>query len=375
MAPRRASGYERIGPAAAGPEGIAATAFRGDAPPSTPGATAVGAAGTPAETRRAVTAYLDAFVPAFGLLLLGAALKRRLLPEDRIWAGIERLIFWVLLPSLLVSSISTVDLARLPLGGMLVAIWAALLIGTIASVLLSRLLGLGHASMTSVLQGGIRFNNLMGFAIAGAVWGAPGIALAAVATGVIVPFVQVTTVIAFALGGGGGGSGGGGRIRPLKLLRQVLLNPLILGCVLGFALAAAGGLPPGLAPMLRALGQASVALGLLCVGAALSLDTLRDRMSTQALTGALKLLAMPALTLAFCRLLALDPLATAVAVLFMALPTAATSYVMARAMGGDAPLMAAITTSEHAASAATLPLWLALLGAVAATGTGAVALP
>jgi predicted permease len=56
--------------------------------------------------------------------------------------------------------------------------------------------------------------------------------------------------------------------------------------------------------------------------------------------------------------LGVPPLAMAVAVIFMALPTAATSYVMARAMGGDAPLMAAITTTEHIAAIATLPFWV-----------------
>jgi len=305
-----------------------------------------------------VTAYLDAFVPAFGLLLLGTALRRRLLREDAVWAGIERLVFWVLLPSLLAAALSQVDLARLPLGRMALAIWGALAVGCALAVLLARALGHGHAAMTSVLMGGIRFNNLMGFAIAGAAYGAPGVALGAVVTGLIVPFVQTATVLAFALGGPPGT-----RPRPLAVLRQVAQNPLILGCVAGFALAALGGLPPGLAPLVRALGQASVALGLLCVGAALSLGTLRDRAATQALTAALKLGAMPALTLLLTRALGLEATETAVAVIFMALPTAATSYVMARALGGDARLMAAITTSEHALAVATLPLWLALLAA------------
>ncbi len=49
--------------------------------------------------------------------------------------------------------------------------------------------------------------------------------------------------------------------------------------------------------------------------------------------------------------------------IFMALPTAATSYVMARAMGGDAPLMASITTTEHLLSILTLPAWVWLLSA------------
>ncbi len=301
-----------------------------------------------------MTAWIDAFAPAFGLLALGAVLRARLLRDDAVWAGIERLVFWVLLPSLLAYGIAGVDLAALPFGTMAAVFWTALLAGAVLAVLLSRILGLGHPALTSVLQGGIRFNNLMGFAIAGSVFGPRGIALGAIATGLIVPCVQIITTLAFALGDAR-------RPRPLAMLRQVLLNPLIIGCGVGFFFAALGGLPPGLSPVLRVLGQASVALGLLAVGAALSADALRDRIGVQALTGALKLMIMPLVTWGLCLAFGLDPLATAICVLFMALPTAATSYVMARAMGGDAPLMAAITTTEHLAAVLTLPLWVLLL--------------
>lgn len=297
--------------------------------------------------------YLDAFVPAFGLLALGALLKRGLLPDDTVWAGIERLIFWVLLPSLLVAAIGSVNLAQVPVGGMLLAIWLALATGTALSVALSRLFRQPHVSMTSVVMGGIRFNNLIGFAVAGALFGLPGIALGAVATGLIVPFVQLVTNAAFALGRPG-------PFRLLPALRQVAVNPLMLACLVGFAVAALGGLPPGVKPLAETLGRASVALGLLAVGAALSARALADRVALQLFTAALKLLVMPALTLLLGLALGLEPLALAMAVLFMALPTAATSYVMARAMGGDAPLMAAITTTEHALAVVTLPLWLLL---------------
>ena len=254
-----------------------------------------------------MTAYLDVFIPAFGLLALGAVLRRFLLRDGAVWAGIERLVFWALMPALLVSSIASVDLAELPLGRMALAIWLALLGGTALSLLLAGAARLDHPATTSVLQGGIRFNNLMGFAIAGAIWGAPGLALAAVATGLIVPFVQAVATVAFALGAGR-------QVTVAGVAWQVMLNPLILACLAGFAA-----------------------------------------------TAALKLGVMPALTLALAALLGLGPLATAVAVLFMALPTAATSYVMARAMGGDARLMAAITTSEHVAAMVTLPVWVWML--------------
>lgn len=302
-----------------------------------------------------VILYLDVFVPPFGLLLLGALLRRHLLREEAVWAGIEKLVFWVLMPALLCSAIAAVDLGTLPIGGMAAAIWLSLLGGAVLSLALARVAGLDHPAMTSVFQGGIRFNNLMGFAITGGLFGAAGTALGAVATGLIVPFVQFLTTLAFALGGGRAFSA-------RRALRQLALNPLLLACLAGFAVSLLGGLPAGIAPLTKTVGQASVALGLLCVGAALSPGALRGRLPLQLATCVIKLGLVPLMVLGIGRAIGLDSLALSVALIFMALPTATTSYVMARAMGGDAPLMAALTTLEHLLAALTLPFWILLLG-------------
>ncbi|MCA3416626.1 MAG: AEC family transporter, partial [Roseomonas sp.] len=95
--------------------------------------------------------WLDAFVPAFALLGLGALLRRILLPMDAVWAGMEKLIYWVLLPSRILSALAALDPASLPLGAMAFTIWGALATGTLISVLLARVMGHGHAAMTSVL--------------------------------------------------------------------------------------------------------------------------------------------------------------------------------------------------------------------------------
>ncbi|MCQ4162669.1 AEC family transporter [Roseomonas sp. GC11] len=298
--------------------------------------------------------WLDAFAATFGMIALGALLRQRVLPEPALWAGMEKLVFTVLLPALLVSSIGAVDLARLPLGGMAGTIWGTLLAGTALALLLARGLRLGHPATTSVLQGGIRYNNLMAFAVAGAVHGSAGIAFGGIATGLIVPCVQVIITIVFALDGRG---------RPSlpRLLRQIATNPLILACAAGLLLALAGGPPPGLSGLLKGLAQGSLAVGLLCVGAALSPGAIAALPRVQFLTGVLKLLVVPALTLALGRMLGLEPVAAAIATLFMAQPTATTGYVQARAMGGDAPLIAAMITTQHAAAILTLPLWVWLL--------------
>ena len=105
--------------------------------------------------------YIDALVPAFGLLVLGWLLRRHLLPDVAVWAGIERLVFWVLTPCLLVSAIAPLKLAELPLGAMATVIWAALGLGVMLSLGLARACRTGHPAMTSVLMGGIRFNQLI----------------------------------------------------------------------------------------------------------------------------------------------------------------------------------------------------------------------
>jgi hypothetical protein len=75
----------------------------------------------------------------------------------------------------------------------------------------------------------------------------------------------------------------------------------------------------------------------------------------------LKLLILPLLTTLACRLLGIDELAMAVAVIFAALPTATSAYILAQQMGGDAQLMAGLLTVQTLAAVVTMPLVLLLL--------------
>ena len=62
----------------------------------------------------------------------------------------------------------------------------------------------------------------------------------------------------------------------------------------------------------------------------------------------------------------LPPMGAAVVLLFAALPTAQSCYVMASAMGGNAPAVAGVTTAHILASAVTLPLWTIVIQRVLA---------
>jgi predicted permease len=56
----------------------------------------------------------------------------------------------------------------------------------------------------------------------------------------------------------------------------------------------------------------------------------------------------------------LGPTETMIALLFGAVPTASSAYTLARQLGGDAPLMAAIVTVQTAIAFVSLPLTMAL---------------
>ena len=70
---------------------------------------------------------------------------------------------------------------------------------------------------------------------------------------------------------------------------------------------------------------------------------------------------MPLAAALACTVLGLHGPAAVIALLFQALPTASSSYIMARQLGGDAPLMAAITAVQTIVAGITIPLAMAAL--------------
>jgi len=146
------------------------------------------------------------------------------------------------------------------------------------------------------------------------------------------------------------------------VLRNLIRNPLILACLLGMLLNYSGlGMPAPLRPVAELLGQMALPLGLLAVGAGLSLRALRAVGPALLAASAIKLLLFPLLALGIARLLALDPLSGSLLVLFATMPTASSAYILARQLGGDAPMMAAIITGQTLLSVLTIPLMLGWL--------------
>ncbi|UOM35031.1 AEC family transporter [Acuticoccus sp. I52.16.1] len=306
-----------------------------------------------------IGALLVALTPTALLIGLGHVLRWRttLLPEG-FWTPAERLAYFVLLPALIVHSLAMADFSGVPVGAMVVALAVPLLVVGAGLVVSRRAVELPGPAFTSVFQGAIRFNTYVGVTAAIALYGSEGAALAAIAIATIVPTVNVLCVLVFAHYAS---TGAGLR----TAMRSIVTNPLIIACAVGIALHVAGlPLPPGIEGFVKSLGQSALPLGLLCVGAALDRRTLGASPRAALIASGAKFAAMPTLTAMACLALGLTGVPALIAVLFNALPTASSSYVMARQLGGDAPLMASLVATQTVAAAVTLPVAMILAEAI-----------
>jgi len=302
-----------------------------------------------------IGAILLALAPIALLIGLGHGMRRLRFLPDAFWPQAERLSYYVLLPALFIHALAMADLKGVPVAALAATLMLAILAVSALLVLAKPWLGYGDAAFTSVFQGGVRFNNYVGLSAAVSLLGTSALPLAAVANAAIVPTVNVLCVLVFARWGAAQPTLRG-------VARGIALNPLLMSCLLGIALQVTGvGLPPGVEGCLKALGQASLPLGLLCVGAALDWGALGRGLRPALTASFAKFVLMPLATFLLLKAIGLGGQAATLAILFQALPTASSSYVMARQLGGDAPLMAGICALQTVLAALAVPLALILL--------------
>lgn len=301
----------------------------------------------------------EALLPVAVLIGLGFALRTsRFMPEAS-WTPIDRLVYFILFPALLVQELANADLTGLPIARMAAVLLATQLSMALGAGIARRTLALPGPTYTSVLQCVVRWNTYVALALAPSVVPPEGLPLVALAVAIMVPVANVLSVVALAR------HGSAGPIGFLRLVRAVATNPLILACLIGIVLNLGGiTLPRLLQEPLGMLGRATLALGLLTVGAGLRPGGALGRIDVVALTTVTHLLVKPAIGVGLALALGLTGAPIEVVALACGVPTATSAYILARLLGGDAQLMAALVTATTLAALATLPLVLGAARAV-----------
>ena len=302
----------------------------------------------------AVVAILS---PVILLILLGYTLNRAGFPGHDFWPAIERLTYYVFYPCLLFGAISRSDMTADTAGWFAITLLAALLTMALFLAITRRVARWQGPRYTSIYQGSMRWNGFVALAVADAFLGPSGLAMTAIGIAVMVPTLNVLSV--YTLTRHAGAQPQNFRV-VMRLLSQ---NPLIIACIAGITFNLAGiQLPNILQNTMSLLGDAALAVGLLAVGASLQFAIPQNAFGQLGVVSAFKLLLMPCFVALFCVLFGVSGVSFAAAMICASVPTAPSSYILARQLGGDADFMAQAVTASTLAACVTMPVILYLTG-------------
>jgi malonate transporter and related proteins len=297
--------------------------------------------------------YVQLLFPDFSLIVCGYLVCRYTALNRTVWQQVEALVYYFLFPVLLFQSIvkNPLDL------GAASSLIAAGLVTVVAGILLSysvaRIPGVNARDHASSAQVAFRFNSFIALALAERVAGPQGLSLLAVLIGVCVPLCNIAAVWPMA------------RHSEHGLAREVLRNPLVIATVAGLLTNVSGlHIPNWADPTVTRIGQASLAMGLMAAGAGMQLSELASakRLGLAILT--IRHLLLPVLAFSASWLLGLTSAQASVLLLFSAVPTASSAYVLASRMGYNGALVAALVTLSTLLSVLSLPFALGPLRAL-----------
>ena len=300
---------------------------------------------------------LNNVLPVFLLLALGKVLMRSNLAGEAFFRTSDKLVYFIFFPAMLFWKIGSAgpDL-EMPVG-LILAVLSTVFLTWLASLAYIRLAKVTPFQAGSFSQVSYRFNTYIGMAVVLGAFGEDGVARFGIIISLTIPFINtlvVSTLVWFSQADYSLGD------KVKMLLRGLAVNPLILACLAGIAYARLG---PPLAPFvnntLSLLSSITLPMALLSIGASLALEKLKGRIQLSVVSCLLKLIFMPLLGYGMLRLWQVEPLSLSVAMLFFALPTATSAYILSSQMNSDADLSGASIVLSTLLSFISLSLSLA----------------
>jgi predicted permease len=283
----------------------------------------------------------SALIPVFALILIGYFFKRIKFPSHEFWPQADKLTYYVLMPSLLIYKLSTASLNTENSFGFVSSAILAIFFTMIILIIINKIIPANPNAFTSMVQGAIRFNTYVFLALSGSVFGNEGLVLSAIILTFAIPFINILCITIFAI------YITNDKLNFFYLLKSIVTNPLIVACVIGGSINFLGiHLPLIVNNTLEILSHAALPMGLLSVGFGLVIREIKSSKSEVIISSIGKHLIFPVLIFIFGKLFGIDGMMLSILVLFAVLPTAPSSFILARQLGGDVGLMSSIITVQ-----------------------------
>lgn len=280
---------------------------------------------------------LSITAPVFAMLFLGVLLRRVGAINPEFIQTASALVFNATMPAMLFLGIYHSDLHSAARPQVLLYFCAA----TLAGFLLAwgwAAWRVPRAERGVYVQGSFRGNNgIIGLALATSLYGDHGLALGSVLAALVILCYNTLSSVVLAI------YSSSMKSDPLSIARNVIGNPLILSVLAALPFSWFGiGLPKWLLTSADYFAQMTLPLALVCIGGTLSLASLRESGGLAISASLMKMVWLPLICTLVAWALGFRGAELGVLFLYFASPTAAASYVMARAANGNHELAASI---------------------------------
>lgn len=302
-------------------------------------------------------------LPLMLIIITGNLLYRYKFLKDSDVNCLARLLYWVVLPTLLFKTSYLSGRELLQNFSLFIAAGCAYIItGVIAWFVSAKILRRGAERSAASIMASIRSNNLyVGFPVVQMALGDKGLVCAAI-------YLATTSIAFHAVSITGSEIALHGRLTAQKSKKigiDLLFNPLLISCVFGVVFSLLPfPLPDAIMQTTTMMGNAATAIALIALGASLRLDTLSDTLKLFSVTwcdNLLRFVVAPIVMFCALHIFHIAPLLSTVSILLTCMPAAVNCFVLAKGMDMDEKYMAGVVASTTVVSAIAIPLWVMIL--------------
>lgn len=301
----------------------------------------------------------EAVFPIFILMLLGYIIKRKKLASKENIDAINKLCFRVFLPTLLFYNIYQTESMQIFNGKLIAFIVTGVLlvfaVGYFAVLAITK----DNAKRGVMIQGFFRSNYaILGVPLVEYICRGGSSGLASLMVAIVIPMFNVLAVVALE-------RFRGGNVNARGLLKGILTNPLIIGCVLGILfLTLHVKFPPILEGSISDVAKIATPLSIIAIGANFAFSDVRGYVRELTVVVFARLIFVPMLMVSAAALLGFRGEALACVLIVFGAPVAISSFAMSQQMGGDEKLSALSIILSSALCLLTLFGWIFLLNAL-----------
>ena len=298
---------------------------------------------------------LEAVAPMFLIMSIGIFLRRKNFMNETEVKKLNKLVFHVFFPCLMFRNIygaeigDAVDLKMIVYGVVMILLVCFTAMAVIVKIEPS------NRSRGAMIQAIYRSNFvILGLPIAANLFGGEKLTTTAVAVTIVVPLFNVLAVVVLEIFRGG-------KPNPVKILKGIARNPLIIGAVLGILTVVFQIQLPQLAEdVIDQLKDVATPLALVTLGMSLNLKEMGAEKRNLIICVLGRLVIVPGIALTGAALLGIRGVAFVTLLAVFASPCAVSSFTMAEQMESDAELAANAVVLSSAFACVTMFLWIFL---------------